>query len=414
MNFTKITLATLIAAGAVFTSCSNNDDGIDQPPVGEPPVVDVFKELSDINITGLEVPTDYVFLKGNASTVSFTGQTTRLNQVNEIGDLLSKNDVAPTQADFTNRFNDAKGFTNVSLNGSKNVRSKTASSAGLFKNNLTDAVTIKSDFDAYLTNQIAVLESTEEAVSGVKGWYNNGSKTRYFNEKGLEYQQAFYKGLIGALTIDQTLNHYFNRLDDNFDNSNEYKNEHDAGTLATDKNYTTMEHHFDEAYGYVYGLASTEDRLLQKYINDVASQSNFSNIASTVSKAFKIGRAAIVAKNYAIRDAAVEVIRYQISQIPGARALYYLNQAKLKYADVNVDKREAFHALSEGYGFIYSLQFTYNTTTKKPYFTKTEVDGMITKLEAKNGFYDLTVKDLEDLSNTIVAKYDFTLAEALK
>ncbi|MGY5353825.1 DUF4856 domain-containing protein [Wenyingzhuangia sp. IMCC45467] len=405
MKITKITVAVLVATGAMFTSCSSDDkDMIDT-------IIEFPKNIEDIDVTGISVPTEYEFERNQATTVDYSGQTTRLAQVNEIGGLLKQTDPIPTESDFTTRFNAATGFTDTSLNGSKNVRSKVAASVGLFQDNTAESDATKTEFDGYLTSQIAVLASSTEASQGVAGTYTSGTRTRYFNEKGLEYDQAFYKGLIGAFTLDQTINHYFNRLDDNFDGTNTYRTENDAVT-STDGS-TTMEHHFDEAYGYVYGLGDA-DKLLGHYLEEIQGQAHFNNVAEIVKKAFIIGRAAIVAKNYDVRDAAVGVIRYQLSKIPAARGVYYLQSAKVKIADANIDNREAFHALSEAYGFIKSLRYTYNPETNEPYFTKAEVDALMTKLYGANGFYDLTATDLEEISVEIVAKYDFTLAQVLE
>ncbi|MBU2996801.1 DUF4856 domain-containing protein [Cellulophaga baltica] len=405
MNIRKISLVATIFATAIFTSCSDDSDDFNDS-------VDFAQEFTDIDDSVVTEPATYEFERDGNTTIDFSGQTTRLKQVNEIGALMLSANPVPTQDDFTNRFNQAVSFTDESLNGSKNVRSKTGSSVGLFQSNAADSESIKEDFDSYLTNQIAVLSSTNEASVGVAGTYSD--TPRYFNAQGLEYQQAFYKGLIGALAMDQSLNHYFNRLDDNFDGTLSYRTENDAETLATDENYTTMEHHWDEAYGYVYGLDADEDNLIQKYLNDIANQVNFNDIAENVFKAFKIGRAAIVAQEYEVRDEAVEVIRYQISKIPSARAIYYLDDAKTIFEDETTDNRDAFHSLSEAYGFIYSLQFTYNPSTGEPYFAKAEVDAMIAVLEEGDGFYDLSTDDIDDLINQIVSAYDFTLEQALE
>ena len=70
--------------------------------------------------------------------------------------------------------------------------------------------------------------------------------------------------------------------------------------------------------------------------------------------------------------------------------------------------------MSEGYGFIYSLQFTYNPLTKSPYFTRDETLALLEKLYGSdNGFYDLTSEILDEISNDIIAKYDFTLSEVV-
>ncbi len=404
MKITKLTLAVLVAAGAVFTSCSSDDkDKIDD-------ILKFTKSLEDINTDGLNLPSNYEFTRNNETTVSFSGQTTRLMQVVEIGGLMTTTDPIPTQQDFTNRFTLGEGFNDSDLNGTgKNVRSKVAASVGLFGGNTTVSNEIKAEFDGYLSNQLEVLASSDEASQGVAGIYDG---KRYFNEKGLEYNQAFYKGLIGALAIDQSLNHYFNRLDDNFDGTETYKSANNAGTLVDEANYTTMEHHFDEAYGYVYG-AGDADKLLGHYLDEITGQSYFTDTPRIVKNAFIIGRAAIVAKQYEARDAAVEILRYQLSKIPAARGIYYLQKAKTSID--GVEPREAFHALSEAYGFIYSLQFTYNPLTKEPYFTREEVTALLNKLYGStNGFYDLNATKLEEISADIVAKYDFTVEEVMQ
>ena len=74
----------------------------------------------------------------------------------------------------------------------------------------------------------------------------------HVNSKGLELDQAFVKGLIGGLCLeDQITNNYLTvgKLDvgNNIsDNDNE--------VLDGDNNYTTMEHYWDEGFGYLYGL----------------------------------------------------------------------------------------------------------------------------------------------------------------
>ena len=81
------------------------------------------------------------------------------------------------------------------------------------------------------------------------------------------------------------------------------------------------------------------------------------------------------------------------------KAIYYLDSAAKKDA-LSADY---FHALSEGYGFIFSLQFT-KDASGDPYFTHAEVEAMLAKLEAGNGFWDRTVDELEEMEAEIAAK----------
>ena len=61
------------------------------------------------------------------------------------------------------------------------------------------------------------------------------------------------------------------------------------------------------------------------------ADSDFAGIADDIYDAFKLGRAAIVAKNYTVRDEQVEILREKISMIIGIRAVYYLQGGKSKF-----------------------------------------------------------------------------------
>ena len=105
---------------------------------------------------------------------------------------------------------------------------------------------------------------------------------------------------------------------------------------------------------------------LNKYFKKV-NNSNQPGIAEIVYDAFKKGRAAIVAGDYTLRDAQANIIKINLSKVVGYKAVDYLNGYMDKMGAGNT--ADAFHALSEGYGFIMSLQFT-NDGNESPYFSK--------------------------------------------
>lgn len=72
----------------------------------------------------------------------------------------------------------------------------------------------------------------------------------------------------------------------------------------------------------------------------------------------------------------------------------------------------AFHDLSEGFGFIYSLRFTNKPGTNMPYLSKEKVDMFKEQLLAGNGFWDVTPETLDSISEEIAAAFDFSVAEA--
>lgn len=404
-NFNIFSL--LIGITILSTSCSNDDS--------DPGIV-------------INEPSTYAFSRDGESTVSFSGQTTRILMAEEILGAFSDNttDEATIDAMFAHAEgeNDFADESNFGLNASdKNVRSKTAASSDFFSSNATLSAEIKEDFDAWITGQVTEVfpNWNTDASAGVAGQIQEagGGSVRYVNAKGLEYNQAFGKGLIGALMVDQILNNYVSTsvLD-----AGTNREDNDAGTLADGNNYTNMEHKWDEAYGYAYAKAASEadpnatlgddDSFLFKYIGRVEGDADFEGIAADIYNAFKLGRAAIVAGDYETRDAQAEIIREKISMIIGIRAVYYLQQGKVGLEVANPDYGAVFHDLSEGYGFIYSLQFTRLPGSDSPLFTNAEVNTMLDELMAGDGFWDVTTTTLDNISDEIAAKFSFTVEEA--
>ncbi len=295
--------------------------------------------------TELEIPVTYNFERDNNSTVSYSGQTTRLQMTSEI---LSKfTDFEHGSEDLLlNMFaNENAPFENASLKeSSKSVKSKVAASKLYFSANTVESAEIKNDFDSYITEQFTAVKNNrnELAEAGMAGQIAQGTTVRYVNAKGLEMNQAFAKGLIGGLLADQILNNYLSQavLDEADNRAN-----NDAGVVEEGKAYTTMEHKWDEAYGYLYGdpsipaedpnsvLNDNNDVLLFKYMGSVNDDSDFEGIAEETFEAFKTGRAAIVSGDYQTRDEQVKIIRENISTLIAVRAIYYLQAGKNQLAD---------------------------------------------------------------------------------
>jgi hypothetical protein len=397
----------LFVMSTMFLACNEDDSPINNSP----------KLVEDIDVE-FNVPSTYVFERENVSTVSFGGQTTRLSMAKEILGYLAI-DSGKSEQDLEAAFAHTAGandFSTVELNdSSKSVKSKVAASDDLFGSDALAKEAIQELMSGFLKKQVTevVPNSLIEAAPGVAGFVGS----RYVSAKGLEYNQAFNKGLIGALIVDQVLNNY---LGNNRISNESYIADNTTETLVSGKSYTTYEHHFDEAYGYVYGDATVDgespittegDKFLFKYIAKVNGDSDFSGIQDQIFKAFKLGRSAVVAKEYGVLSDAIEILQTQISKVIGVRAVHYLQAGKEDLASEAY--ASALHGLSEGYGFIYSLQFTRNPETDAPYFTFSEVNAMIAKLEKGNGFWDLADGVvLDEISNQISAKFDFTTAQA--
>lgn len=372
----------LIAIPLLFISCDNDDD----------------------DTTNLvTAPDAYEFLRDGVSTVSFTGQTARLNMADEI--YLALNANSKSKAQILEMFNDGKGFTGSGLDDSgKKVGSKTASGClhGVMATTKSRFTTMIED---YADNVIPAWSAT--AANGKAGLLTDTKRSIHVNANGWEIDQTFIKGIIGAMCVDQIVNNYLDpcQLD-----SGSRKDDNTNGVLSGDKNYTDMEHKWDEAFGYLYGQEDNAKRAdlgssptgngttLNKYFKKI-NDSNEPGLAQTVFDAFKLGRAAIVAGNYDLRDQQAAIIQIHLSKVIGYKAVDYIDSYLAKKDATPAD---AIHALSEGYGFILSLVFT-NDGTGKPYFSQTEVDGMLSKM---TNFWSIKDADLTSIKNDIKSKFN--------
>ncbi|MFT5918099.1 MAG: hypothetical protein ACI81T_004616 [Bacteroidia bacterium] len=371
----------------------------------------------------LGTPATYTFERNGTSTVSFDGQTTRIEMATELTKGML--DFGNTKTDLLNMFrNENSPFPDADLNtSSKSVKSKIAASEDYFSANTVAKTAIQADFETWISNQAddVFLNEDSLAMPGKAGQLADGGSTRYVSAKGLEYNQAVAKGIIGGLMVDQILNNYLSTsvldLGTNIADN-------DAGTVVDGKSYTSMEHKWDESFGYAYGKAKDitnpdfgDDAFLLKYIGRAEGDEDFKGIADAILNAFIVGRKAIVDNNYVLRDAQAEILRKKISEIIGIRAVYYLKQGAKALPDNRASYSlygPAFHDLSEGYGFIYSLQFTRKPNSSEPYFTKTEVDAMISDLmgDGTNGLWDAETATLDAMATKIAAKFDFTVEQA--
>ncbi len=408
-------LLGVIALGSITMSCSSDDDNTSQP---QPQV---------------QAPTTYTFERNGETSVSFSGQTTRILMAEEIIRAFTNTGLTEAQIDGMYA-NTGNNFMNPDLNAAtdKVVRTKTAASFDFFGGSFNPSNV--ADFDGWIAEQVAEVFPawSNNASAGNPGFIQEGvaedGTTRYVNAKGLELNQAFNKSLIGAMMVDQMLNNY---ISEDFLSSTEDNNTNDVLEVKNGetKNYTSMEHDWDEAYGYLFGNVNAQniatplneigdglggsDSFLNKYLDRVNDDTDFNGIAQEIFDALKLGRAAIVAKNYTVRNQQADIIREKVSQVIGVRAVYYLQAAKTAFN--NNDKGSGFHDLSEGFGFIYSLQFTRKSNTNDPYFSKAEVDAFLADLLEGNGFWDIAddTTKLDTISNAIASRFgNFTVAQA--
>ena len=361
-------LLPLALISFTFTSCDNDDN-------------------DDPVIPTIQAPQTYSFERNGESTISYSGQTTRLEQADELYAALNSSGSTASGLDlmFNGSDGSSAGFANDLLNGtSKIIGSKTASST------LAGSATTKERFNQYIADFASNVAPNwnMDAAPGMPGSITSpdGSSTYQINAMGQELDQLFFKGLIGAFTLDQIVNNYIhpNQLD-----SGSRIDDNDNGVLSDGKPYTDMEHKWDEGFGYLYGQEGDLDvvgytigsapagsgNLLMKYFKKVNAEGGYEpGIGQIVYDAFIMGRTAIVNRDYDLREAQADIIQVELSKVIGYYAIHYLNDYIVKVEAGNIAK--AHHSLSEAYGFILSLQFT-NNGNDEPYMSKADVESFL-------------------------------------
>lgn len=356
--------------------------------------------------------TSYTFERNGKSTVNYEGQNIRHKMVKEIVEGLKNNDYSYNRLNaMLSHQAGNQDFEDISLNQSeKNVKSKIAVSEGLFSNHQNLSIPLQEEFSQFIREQKEVMKNKEqEANAGIAGSLLIGSKTRYINEKGIEVDQLFKKGIIGGLMLDQALNHYLVKVK---------KDRNEAGNEI----YTPMEHHWDEAFGYLFGGGDEyvkapnakgefpNNNEFIKYANALSRNPHFKGFADGLFNDFVTGRKAIVDKRYEVRDRTIQSIQEKASKVVAIRAVFYLmKSAEQIDAGTAIN---AFHGLSEALGFIYTLQFTHNPATGEPYFSHEEVNELIALFKENQGLWSVSKETVERTANKIAERFGFSVEQA--
>ncbi len=211
------------------------------------------------------------------------------------------------------------------------------------------------------------------------------------NSQGIETAQIIQKSLIGALQLDYISNILLNSgLDaDNF-------------TLVSGKNYTQLEHNWDEAYGlltlnpiYLAGSSDATRGTTESFLGSYLWEYNKASYAK-IYTAYLKGRVAIVNNDKAELKTQATFIRTEMEKALAAAAVGYLGKWKTGTTDA-----ARAHAIGEGLGFIYSLRFCsqYGADAK---FSDDLLNGLVSPT---SGFWDLTNSKINTASDSIISKF---------
>jgi Domain of unknown function (DUF4856) len=245
-------------------------------------------------------------------------------------------------------------------------------------------------FKAYADSMVAVSKFyNRPGAKGVAGKIGS----RLFNYTGLEFNQAVAKGLMGGLSL-YNINAILDKIPS------------DDNTIVVAGQGTAMQHNWDLAFGYV-GIPANYDTTTAYTSAMVdrplalggyfAERGKYLKSGGIVFEAFRKGRAAIVAKDYKTRDAAIATIKEYLEKTVAASAYYYVTTPQTQVA---LDAK--FHSLSEGFGFILALKYRDVSSKLTPANYQTLLDII------KTNFYTLA----EDPSNTKLKQAQTILTNA--
>lgn len=325
-----------------------------------------------------DVPSNYYFADANGnSTVDFSGQTTRLDQLDSIIEYMKTGQTTTLDAQA---MKDMFSNNGVWPSTTKQLRDKCFSIDQTMFDDLLDNMATTS-----LSNGMTASNGQAGIATSLSG------STYLLDANGFHVREVFEKGIMGAVFMYQALNNYFGDTEMNVDNTT-------AVDAANNKYYTLMEHHWDEAFGY-FGVdvnfpTVPADRFWGEYCQ--AQNANLNSNADMMNNFLK-GRAAIVANVYDDRDAAIQAIRLEWEEIAAGQAVTYINAA-IGY--FGTDNAKFLHALSEAYGFAWSLRYAPLETTRISNSDHTALMNLF-----GTNLWNITVQDLNDIKAAINAAY---------
>jgi hypothetical protein len=375
--------SVILIAGMTVTSCKKGCTDPTAINYDEKAKKDDNSCVYEPTVVEYAVPTTYSFTDASGnSTVSYSGQTERLDQLDEMVVLMKTGNSTVLDAQvlkdmFANENGDGNG--NFSFTSTKQLKNKCfTADQGLFET-FMDALAAAS------------VDNAMVASDGQAGTLTSGSSTYLFDANGVEQVQIIEKGLMGAVFLNQALNEYFGPGKMDVDN-----------TAAVDapggKYYTSMEHHFDEAFGY-FGVGidfptTVPNRFWGKYCN---KQNPTLNCNSDMMNCFLRGRAALSASVLQDRDASIADIRREWEEISAYQAMTYLDDA-LGY--FGTDQAKFLHVMAEAWAFAWNLRYAPVETRR---MTTTEHDALMAMFPTN--FWSVTVADINSIKSTIDAKY---------
>jgi hypothetical protein len=333
---------------------------------------------------GITLPTTY-----NFSNVSYSGQTARL-------DMLELMTIELKKANSGNTVNGSALLNMFSNTGNPFNDMALDTSGKQLKNKCYNSVGAKdfAFFEGLITEQANLSAQAGNVWSaGNPGVASSGTKKYFLDSNGVEYTQLIEKGLMGAV--------FYYNIAEVYTRTGKIGDAVDNNTVTPGKG-TSMEHHWDEAFGY-WGAPidfTSSNTAGSRYHAKYALKGDAAGL-NTINKVmgqFIKGRYGISNKNYTMRDEAASQLRKEYEQTLVTTGIHYLNGAKSDFADDALRN----HQISEAYAFIFSL--AYNSDKL---ISTSDLNIVLGNFEQNNtpNFLTITLVDINAVINKLSTVY---------
>lgn len=211
-----------------------------------------------------------------------------------------------------------------------------------------------------------------EASAGTPGYV--GDRLYFVDRHGVVVAEVFRLYAMGAIYLDRLYNVHTH---DRVLLANELLQAHENLSLPSGKNYTSLEHHWDMAYGYYrqwQSLLRGDGIPLLK------------GVEQSIFEAFVRGRWHIGYYDYTRLRQERNFIHRELAKAIAIRTMYLLIGPNTM-ANLREESPYAFLPISQAIGLLRSLPFTLGPDDK-PYFTREEVEQLLGDLFAGQGLWD--------------------------
>lgn len=340
----------------------------------------------DEDATEYEIPSTY-----NFDNVYYGGQTARLDMLQAMTTYMKTANTSGTTISATTLkamfANEGNPFTDNALNtAGKDIKSKTF------------ALDV-DQFETYMDALANLSGTTTVGTAGTAGVATSGTSAYLLNENGVEYTQLIEKGLMGALSYYQIAEVYTSedKIGASVDNE-----------IVVEGEGTDMEHHWDEAFGYI-GANNTLDDASYIYHAKYAAKGEDAGLATRTNlmNAFIAGRAAISAKDMDRKDEEAINVRKYMDEVTVTTAIHYLNSSKENLTDYAV----RCHQLSEAYAFISSLKYNADATISISEIAT--VQAYLQNTSGEPDFANITVANINNAIDELSTIYSLDAVKAI-